>query len=544
MRSAAPTSLRTLLAFRPDAGSRLPAKAHHADTERPKRDAVPYRYAKIFSLIAAITVLPSCATLPRCATTIKRIPPVTPIAGASTGSATAKNSMVQQAAYRQEDSEESVGDPTPEPLEIVPLPEPTAGSDAVSLSLIDLEHMALENNPSIAEAWAKVQAAQGRWVQAGLPPNPRLGYSGQQLGSGGQAEQQGVYVEQEFIRGGKLQLGREVASQEVVHAEQQLEVQRRRVLTDVRVGYYAVLCAQRRLDLTDELVRIGNQATKAAQVLFEKKEGSRRDLLQARIESRSAATFQQQARNQHMAAWRMLAAVLGSPSMPPRTLVGQLDETAMEIEWEQALQQLLSESPELAAAFVQIERARWAVDQARAQAVPDVNVQGIVQSDNGTGSSNGSLLVSFPFPVLNRNQGGIREAESELVAAERAAQRMELAMQHRLAPVFERYISSRNRVDNFRDGILGDAEESLRLTRQGYEAGELSFLDLLTAQRTYFQANLNYVEALCSMWAASAEIEGLLLSNSLEMGETSNSAPEPVLSPSSNLGLPSMAGQL
>ena len=53
---------------------------------------------------------------------------------------------------------------------------------------------------------------------------------------------------------------------------------------------------------------------------------------------------------------------------------------------------------------------------------------------------------------------------------------------------------------------------------QGCEAGELNFLNLLTAQRTYFQTNLDYVEALCDMWAASAEIEGLLLTNSLEGG--------------------------
>lgn len=504
---------------------------------------MPFQYAKILGLIAALGVLPSCATPQRCATT-ECVSPTTPIISTLAGPPPAETSSFRQASHQQELPDESVGELAPVPLEIVPAPEPVASNDAAPLSLNDLEQMALENNPGIAEAWANIQATRGRWVQAGLPPNPRLGYSGQQLGSGGQAEQQGVYIEQEFIRGGKLRLGRAVANQEIVHAEQEFEVQRRRVLTDVQMGYYAVLCAQRRLELTDELVRVGNEATKAAQNLFEKGEGSRRDLLQARIESRSAETFRQQARNQHMAAWRMLAAVLGSPGMPPRTLVGKIDEAETQIAWEQSLQRLLSESPELAAAFVQVERARWAVDQARAQAVPDVNVQGIVQSDNGTGSTNGSLLVSFPIPVLNRNQGGIRQAESELVAAERAAQRMELAMQHRLAPVFERYISSRNRVDNFRGGILGDAEESLKLTRQGYQAGELSFLNLLTAQRTYFQANLNYVEALCSMWAASTEIEGLLLTNSLELGETPSSSSERVFSPASNPGLPSMAGQL
>lgn len=148
-------------------------------------------------------------------------------------------------------------------------------------------------------------------------------------------------------------------------------------------------------------------------------------------------------------------------------------------------------------------------------------MQGVAQNDNATGSSNGSLLVSIPIPLWNRNQGGIQKAESELVAAQRAAERVELGLQRRLAPVFERCLTGRNLVDNYRDGILRDAQESLDLTRQGYEAGELGFLNLLTAQRTHFQANLDYVTALCDMWTTSAEIEGLLLTNSLEEGTMS-----------------------
>ncbi len=182
--------------------------------------------------------------------------------------------------------------------------------------------------------------------------------------------------------------------------------------------------------------------------------------------------------------------------------------------------------------------------RARVHAVPDVNVQGIIQHDNSTGSSNGSLLVSFPIPVLNRNQGGIRQAENELVAAQRAAERVELSLQRRLAPIFERYLTSRNRVGNYRGGILRDAQESLDLTRQGYEAGELNFLNLLTTQRTYFHASLNYVEALCDMWAASAEIEGLLLTNSLEEGAVSGRTDSAAYSPVSNRNLPGMAGEL
>ncbi|MBI2481314.1 MAG: TolC family protein [Planctomycetia bacterium] len=427
-----------------------------------------------------------------------------------------------QTAYRQE-----AGDPVvePEPLPPAVLPvedsviEGNAGTDALTLEA--LEQIALANNPSIGEAWAGVEAARGKWVQAGLPPNPRLGYSGQQIGSDGLAEQHGVYIEQEVIRGGKLRLNRDVVEEEINRAEQLLAAQTLRVQTDVRMSYYKVLCAERRLELAEELVSIGNQASQVAERLLEKKEGSRRDLLQARIESNSAMNFHQHAHNQHIGAWRALAAVLGSPAMLPQPLAGEIDDVAPEYDWEDSLQRLVTESPEMGAAFANIERARWTVDRAYIEAVPDVNVQGIVQQDNSTGSSNGALLVSLPIPFLNRNQGGIRQAENEIIAAQQAAQRVELGLQRRLARVFERYLTARNRVSNFRDGILRDAEESLTLTKQGYESGELGFLDLLTAQRTYSQTNLGYVEALYEMWTDSAEMDGLLLTNSLGVGTES-----------------------
>ena len=514
------------------------------------------QFATQWLTLALVVVSFTACTIPR---RLSPPPPANAPFQASQEPATARQqpSSVSQVAYQRPAKSKvepmppiQSAEPAPPvlaPPAVLPLPTPDPNASdqgtPTQLRLEELEQMAFANNPSIAEASAKVGAARGKWVQAGLCPNPRLGYSGQQVGSGGEAEQHGVYLEQDWIRGGKLKLHRAVVSREIRHAEQQLAAQRLRVQTDVRTGFYDVLCAQRRLELAGALVRIGDRATTVAEQLLKNQEGTRRDVLQARIESQIARNLLQQAQNQHLSAWRRLAAVLGTPSMPPMQLDGKLDEPVTEYNWEQALQRLLSESPELSAAFAEIDRARWAVERAQVQAVPDVNFQGIVQHDNSTGAANGAVLVSVPIPVLNRNQGGIREAQSELVAAQRAAERTELGLQRRLAAVFEEYLTSRTRVDNYRNGILRDAQEGLDLTRQGYEAGELSFLNLLMAQRTYSQANLNYLEALRGMWTASARIEGLLLMDSLEAGEAF-SVPEPVNSPAGSQELPNMAGQL
>src|SRR5262245_60858439 len=143
--------------------------------------------------------------------------------------------MAQQPAVRRADSRRRETD---QPL---PLPEllPAEASQRL-LGLVDLEEMAIDANPAVIRASALVGAARGNMIQVGLLPNPTVGYEGQQLGSGGRAEQHGVLFSQEIVRGGKLRLNRAVARQQLARAQQELSVARRRVLTDVRIGFYQV----------------------------------------------------------------------------------------------------------------------------------------------------------------------------------------------------------------------------------------------------------------------------------------------------------------
>lgn len=89
-------------------------------------------------------------------------------------------------------------------------------------------------------------------------------------------------------------------------------------------------------------------------------------------------------------------------------------------------------------------------------------------------------------------------------------------MKNRLAPTFERYSNARNQVERYRTAILPAATESLDLSRKMYQAGETGYLNLLTAQRTFAQTHLQYLDSLRQLRIAEAEIEGLLLSGSLD----------------------------
>ncbi len=420
--------------------------------------------------------------------------------------------------------------PTNQDVQDLPLPKTPAPANAgghqdehipagaTVITLAELEQMAMVNNPTLPEARARVEAARGRWVQVGLYPNTVLGYSGQQLGSGGQAEQQGLLVEQEFIGGRKLLLNRSVVAQEIRRAESEWAAQQMRVLTDVRLCFYDVLVAQRQLQVVQQLVQIAQEAEKTADALFRAQEVSRVDVTRATIELNRTQLREKVARNDLRAAWLRLEAVLGVRQLPTCWVTGDLEAFDGELCIDAVLSRIIDESPLLAAAAANVQRARWAIDRAYAEPVPNVEVQAVVQNDNATGSANANLQITLPIPWLNRNQGGIRQAQAELVVAQRAVNRVQQALRWQLATVYQRYANARNQVEDYSrdDGILDNSAAALELIRRSYAAGESTYLNLLEAQRDNAEVNLDYVNALGNLWAALIEVDGLLLKGSLE----------------------------
>ncbi|MCC6123531.1 MAG: TolC family protein [Pirellulales bacterium] len=403
-----------------------------------------------------------------------------------------------------------------------PLGEPEQAS---GMTLAELEEMAIRCNPTLTQAAARVQAARGQSLQVGLYPNPVVGYQGSEIGNEGRAGQQGGYIGQEIVTAGKLQLNRAIANQEIRQAEYVWEAQRFRVLTDVRRGFYEVLVDQHSLELSRRLVGLGEQGVRAAEKLMKAKEVARVDVLQARIESDSAKILLEKAKNRHTAAWRSLAAVVGNPTMQSVPLSGNLQEGMIQLGWEETLNRLLAESPQLAAARAGYARAQAVVNRECAGRYPNVGLQAGVQYDNATQDTFAGIQVGVPIPIYDRNQGNIYKAQSELTAAQREVERVQLALQQRLAAVFEQYSTARQLVEKYHSDMLPNAQESLKLVSSGYRQGEFNYLMLLTAQRTYFQTNIAYLDALRELRGAAAAIEGNLLSDSLQTAEGSEGIP-------------------
>ena len=88
----------------------------------------------------------------------------------------------------------------------LPAPELLQEVDARPLKkLAEFIQLADANNPTLKQAAAIVRRSAAQAKQAGLYPNPSVGYQGEQIrgGSFGGGEQ-GAYIAQSIILGGKL----------------------------------------------------------------------------------------------------------------------------------------------------------------------------------------------------------------------------------------------------------------------------------------------------------------------------------------------------
>src|SRR5581483_792259 len=102
--------------------------------------------------------------------------------------------------------------------------------------------------------------------------------------------------------------------------------------------------------------------------------------------------------------------------------------------------------------------------------VPDVDVRWVVQKDY-TGPPfivNTSLQVGFNIPVWDRNQGGIIQAQGNLVSATEEEHRVRDALTATLADAFERYETNRVLLEYYRDQILPDQVRAYRGVYQRY----------------------------------------------------------------------------
>lgn len=386
---------------------------------------------------------------------------------------------------------------------------------SIVMSLQDFESLALANNPTLFELVAITQKAAGFRMQVGLRANPIVGYQGTQLADKG-TDQHTAFVQQEIVTGGKLDLNRRVLNEALRAQLLELETQKLRVSTDIRIRFFEALASQRRIELIKDFQTVTVKGLELANLRKKASEGSQLEVLQAKVQKNEIDLALQQAELTYAATWRELAAFAGSPSLLVTRLQGELPVSPTEQDWAAMTTSVLELSPEYDAASVRVRQAQVRLQRQGVQAIPNITVSLAGGADRGTNAGIINLQVGAPIPVFNTNQGNIAASQAEYRRAVMEAKRVEDSIKARMAVVSRDYDTSSVAVTKYATEILPSAQESLDLAEQAYKGGETSFVQVLIARRTYFDANLQYVAAQSQHAQAKSKVDGLVLTGGLD----------------------------
>jgi cobalt-zinc-cadmium efflux system outer membrane protein len=391
-----------------------------------------------------------------------------------------------------------------------------------TLTLPQLEQMALVNNPSIAQAQANVQAAQGLSKQAGLYPNPTVGYYSDEIRGGSfSGGKQGGFVSQTIVLGGKLRAARRVAELETNEVETTEQTQRLRIVNNVRALFYRVLAAQRMVELRKHLAGVAADAARTSQQLMNVGQADQPDILQAEVEEQQADVSLRLAQQNLHASWQMLAATVGKPSLAPVSLAGDLDSLP-DLSYEESLAATLRDSPEVKLAQEETIRSQAALTLARKTPIPDLELTGLLvqnfepleTSSRQVGAEAG-IQIGVQLPLFNRNQGAIAAARASVESARQDLSRVQLQKRRELTGLFSDYDSSRALAEQYKTQMLPRAKQAYELYQKNYRKMAGAYPQVLISQRTLFQLEVEYIQALDSAWQTVLAIRGFGLMDGL-----------------------------
>jgi outer membrane protein, heavy metal efflux system len=465
-------------------------------------------------------------------------------------SATSAPAQEMQMPGQQEHMEHHHGAIHPVRAEFPRLGRAQENAAGALMTLDQFEKIAQESNPTLRQAEAEIRAANARKQQAGLYPNPTVGYTADEIRGGSVGGgKQGFFAEQTIVTAGKLRLSRNVFANEANIATIEAEEQRVRVSSAVKMAFLRVLAAQELLDARRDLAKIAQDAAETQTRLQNTGQADESEVLESEIEARRRRIAAHMQENTRREEWRSLAAVIGRPDIPIATVAGDLEKDWPDLNEEQAVETIATKSPAVRIADATATRAQAVLARAKREAIPDLQLRAGMEYNN-------ELLGSVPFakgwegiagvgvqvPIFNRNQGEVAAARADIDRAEQEKLRIALTLRERAATTVDEYANARLMATEYRDAILPRAKKAYTLRVEKYGQMLASYPRVLESQRRLYELQTEYIAALENVWTTGIALQGYLLTDGLEsparpgevdrpVRETNVPAPERTMSP-------------
>ena len=396
-------------------------------------------------------------------------------------------------------------------------PTSAQGPDGVApLTLAEAMRRAATAHPLVRSRAAQLAAAEGARQEA-TPPlfnNPELGVANARRRydiTERQANEWDVGIAQRIEIGGQQSRRREAtaASLEALRAE--IEDTRRQARADAALRFYAVVAAQRRVQIEQRSVELFDGTSQAVAKRRAAGEDTRLDANVALIETERARNALALSRERLLDARTELATVLQLPPIVLPRVVGELAAPGGNA-LDYGLDQLLASLewlPKLRALAAREDAARARVGLELASRYPDVTV-GLNATREGLYNAHErltTLSISLPLPLFKRNNAAIGQALSESAQAELERTIATRDAQAQVRRLWNRLQSQRDRVQRLQQAAVSVSADNQQLAAKSRQAGQIGLLDQLLVNRQALDAERDLSDALADLHFTRIELE-------------------------------------
>ena len=389
----------------------------------------------------------------------------------------------------------------------------------LALNLLDLEKLALAHNAAYQQAVIQLRIAEGQRQQAGLYPNPSIGFNSEHNSPNPAVRwgSNGGFLSQRIVTGNKRGIEKAIADREVDEARARRDLARFELTGHLRRLYYQALGEQQSLAVREQLAKTATETAGVFRQLLNTGLADEPDVLAADVEAQRAEVRLSQARLA-LARTRQQLTALVQQELGAEPLDG--DFFALPALERAAVWSLIeAENPEFTLPGISIRRSELQLAQARQARIPDLFARGGVRYNRelseitrGAIGPEGIFDLSVELPLFNRQQGAIAAAKAMRARAALEPARVRRSVDSRFAEVWLAYEQARTAAQRYQREMLPATEKALTLYRANYKAMSGSYPNVLQTQRTYFQLQEEYLEILQSGWAAVAVLDARLVS--------------------------------
>jgi cobalt-zinc-cadmium efflux system outer membrane protein len=303
----------------------------------------------------------------------------------------------------------------------------------------------------------------------------------------------------------------DVANSELLLADVDVQAGMRVVRRALREQFFGLLAAEERVRLAESVVEIATRVRDAAQARFDAGAVPRLEVMQADLGLGRAEADLEAARSGRSAAQATLNGVLNMPPQQALTLQGSLGDHTNAPSLAEATVIAATSNTDLVGLDRQIEIEGRRLELLRAQRtpVPTFSFSALFNSPGDFDVAPGGS-VNVGLPLFNRNQGEI--AASIATTAQLRGQRdaIRRTVENDVYAATARVEAARRQAQTFQQRLVPVATELESLSEESYQAGRISVLGVLDAQRSLRDLSRDALQAALDLQMALAELEDLL----------------------------------